>query len=240
MRKIFYAFICIQISFLLLLCGCTRKETTKQGFEYYIASGYNYTLKDGKAVLIEKTVNKDDEIINLPDEIDGYPVIGIGRYHYTFIYGETTRGMFENNESIKTVVLPSKLEMLDSQVFNWSSIQCIEFPNTLCNVEQFALSSCAYLTDVKFGEGLKTISMGMFSHCTALGEISLPKSIEKIASYAFEGCESLEKIVIYNNCVEIDDTAFEGCDKLTIYGIKGSYAEQYANEHNIPFMEIKE
>ena len=85
MRKIFYALICIQISFLLLLCGCTRKETTKQGFEYYITSGYNYTLKDGKAVLIEKTVNKDDEIINLPDEIDGYPVIGIGRYHYTFI-----------------------------------------------------------------------------------------------------------------------------------------------------------
>lgn len=82
--------------------------------------------------------------------------------------------------------------------------------------------------------------MGMFSHCTALGEISLPKSIEKIASYAFEGCESLEKIVIYNNCVEIDDTAFEGCDKLTIYGIKGSYAEQYATEHNIPFTEIKE
>jgi len=68
----------------------------------------------------------------------------------------------------------------------------------------------------------------------------LPKSIEKIASYAFEGCESLEKIVIYNNCVEIDDTAFDGCDKLTIYGIKGSYAEQYATEHNIPFMEIKE
>ena len=164
----------------------------------------------------------------------------IGRYHYTFIYGETTRGMFENNESIKTVVLPSKLEMLDSQVFNWSSIQCIEFPNTLCNVGQFALSSCVYLTDVKFGEGLKTISMGMFSHCTALGEISLPKSIEKIASYAFEGCESLEKIVIYNNCVEIDDTAFEGCGKLTIYGIKGSYAEQYAAEHNIPFTEIKE
>ena len=68
----------------------------------------------------------------------------------------------------------------------------------------------------------------------------MPKSIEKIASYAFEGCESLEKIVIYNNCVEIDDTAFEGCDKLTIYGIKGSYAEQYAAEHNIPFTEIKE
>ena len=82
MRKI----ICIQISILLLFCGCTQKETTKQDFEYYKTSGYNYTLKDGKAVLIEKTVNKDDVIVILPDEIDGYPVIGIGRYHYTFIY----------------------------------------------------------------------------------------------------------------------------------------------------------
>lgn len=78
MRKIFYVFICIQISILLLFCGCTQKETTKQGFEYYKTSGYNYTLKDGKAVLIEKTVNKDDVIVILPDEIDGYPVIGIG------------------------------------------------------------------------------------------------------------------------------------------------------------------
>ena len=39
---------------------------------------------------------------------------------------------------------------------------------------------------------------------------------------------------------DIADNAFEGCDKLTIYGIKGSYAEQYATEHNIPFTEIKE
>lgn len=36
----------------------------------------------------------------------------------------------------------------------------------------------------------------------------------------------------------IADNAFEGCDKLTIYGIKGSYAEQYANKHDIPFEEL--
>jgi len=237
MQKVFYL-ICIQLSILLLFCSCTQKETTKQGFEYYRTNGYNYTLKDGKAVLIEKTINKDDEIVNLPDEIDGYPVIGIGRYHYTSIYGETTRGMFENNESIKTVVLPSKLEVINSQVFNLSSIQCIEFPSTLCNVGQFAMSSCVYLTDVKFSEGLKTISVGMFLDCKSLANLSLPKSIEKISSYAFQGCESLEKIVIYDSCAEIADTAFDGCDILTICGIKGSYAEQYANKHDIPFKEM--
>ena len=54
MRKI----ICIQISILLLFCGCTQKETTKQDFEYYKTSGYNYTLKDGKAVLLKKRLIK--------------------------------------------------------------------------------------------------------------------------------------------------------------------------------------
>jgi len=48
----------------------------------------------------------------------------------------------------------------------------------------------------------------------------------------------LEKITIYDKIEYIADNAFEGCDKLTIYGIKGSYVEQYANEHNIPFEEL--
>ena len=55
---------------------------------------------------------------------------------------------------------------------------------------------------------------------------------------AFENCTLLEKITIYDKIEYIADNAFEGCDKLTIYGIKGSYVEQYANEHNIPFEEL--
>lgn len=42
------------------------------------------------------------------------------------------------------------------------------------------------------------------------------------------------KNIYLRKCTSIADDAFDGCCKLTIYGIKGSYAEQYANEHNIP------
>ena len=68
--------------------------------------------------------------------------------------------------------------------------------------------------------------------------IFLSKNIKSIEWGAFENCTLLEKIIIYDKAEDIADNAFEGCDKLTIYGIKGSYAEQYANEHNIPFEEL--
>ena len=66
----------------------------------------------------------------------------------------------------------------------------------------------------------------------------MSKNIKSIEWGAFENCTLLEKIIIYDKVEYIADNAFEGCDKLTIYGIKGSYAEQYANEHNIPFEEL--
>jgi hypothetical protein len=34
----------------------------------------------------------------------------------------------------------------------------------------------------------------------------------------------------------IGDYAFWGCDNLVIHAPAGSYAEQYAKEHNIPFV----
>lgn len=71
-----------------------------------------------------------------------------------------------------------------------------------------------------------------------LKTIVLSRNISHIYSRAFENCTLLEKITIYDKIEYIADNAFEGCDKLTIYGIKGSYAEQYANEHNIPFEEL--
>lgn len=40
------------------------------------------------------------------------------------------------------------------------------------------------------------------------------------------------------NVITLRTTLFDGCDKLTICGMKGSYAEQYAKKHNIPFEKL--
>ncbi|KAA5586435.1 leucine-rich repeat protein, partial [Pseudomonas aeruginosa] len=74
--------------------------------------------------------------------------------------------------------------------------------------------------------------------CKSLEIVNLPEDLIKIGDGAFRDCVSLERINVYDECDYIADNAFDGCDKLTICGMKGSYAEQYANKHDLPFEEL--
>ena len=53
------------------------------------------------------------------------------------------------------------------------------------------------------------------------------------------GCSSLTSVNIPDSVSIIGNSTFLGCDKLTITCYTGSFAEEYAKEHNIPFKEIK-
>ena len=65
--------------------------------------------------------------------------------------------------------------------------------------------------------------------------IVLQEGIAKIGARAFMGCVYLTDCVLPGTVSEIGVEAFKGCHKLTIHAPAGSYAEQYANENNIPF-----
>ncbi|WP_295026200.1 leucine-rich repeat domain-containing protein, partial [Ruminococcus sp.] len=101
-----------------------------------------------------------------------------------------------------------------------------------------AFDGCTSLNSINIPDNIRIIEDYTFCDCTSLKQLFLSRNISHIYSRALENCTLLEKITIYDKIEYIADNAFEGCDKLTIYGIKGSYAEQYANEHNIPFEEL--
>ena len=65
--------------------------------------------------------------------------------------------------------------------------------------------------------------------------IVIEEGIRHIESGAFKGCVYLTDAVLPVSIDRIAETAFEDCHKLTIHAPAGSYAEQYAKEHNIPF-----
>ena len=59
-----------------------------------------------------------------------------------------------------------------------------------------------------------------------------------IGEYAFSCCTSLTAITIPDSVTSIGEYAFEECNNPIIYGYTGSFAETYAKEHNIRFIDV--
>lgn len=76
-----------------------------------------------------------------------------------------------------------------------------------------------------------------FRNYSSLRSVIIGDSVSSIGEQAFQNCINLESVTISNKSTKIEDDAFMYCKNLTINAPKGSYAEQYANEHDIRFIE---
>ena len=99
------------------------------------------------------------------------------------------------------------------------------------------LQKCA-LQKIDLPENINTIESYAFRECDSLTFVTIPPKVTSINSGTFYSCDFLEKVNIHDEVKYIANDAFDRCDKLTICGMKGSYAEQYAKKHNIPFEKL--
>ncbi len=77
-----------------------------------------------------------------------------------------------------------------------------------------------------------------FMSLSNLKEVVLPDSTTTINDMAFYNCNNLTKINIPDSVTSIGDNVFINCENATIYGNKDSYAEKYASENSITFIDI--
>ena len=96
-------------------------------------------------------------------------------------------------------------------------------------------------------QSVTTIAPSAFWGAIDLESVVIPENVKEIGRDAFKRCSSLKEIYIYNKDCAIDDSkqtisnandssgySFSG----TIYGWKGSTAEQYANKHGYKFVAL--
>ncbi|MGN0450055.1 MAG: leucine-rich repeat protein [Ruminococcus sp.] len=101
------------------------------------------------------------------------------------------------------------------------------------------------------GYKVKSIDYFAFEDCTALKSVTISNGITDIYDYAFVNCNNLKSVTIPSSVTEIGLYAFGfrkskytndyiKIDGFTIKGVKGSVAEEYANEVGFEFVAVEE
>lgn len=124
--------------------------------------------EDGSGIIIKKYTGNATTLI-IPDSIEGYPVVEIGR-------------SAAKASNIQVLIIPSTVKVIQDSAFYESSVV-----------------SVVILPNESGAGGLKEIRASAFEYCRQLKTVSLPDSIEEIYASAFSSCSSLYRINIPAN-----------------------------------------
>ena len=172
---------------------------------------------------------------------------------------------FRYCDNLKYVTISEGVLKINQYAFeNCKSLESINIPGSVTYVGAYAFSKCTALRSATLNYGIKEIYAHAFSECTNLVSVILPEDLNTIGNSAFNSCSSLTKITVPNGVSSIGSSAFSNCKSLTtvvipesvtsigsgafsyhssnlrIYGYPGSYAQTYANNNNIIFINISQ
>ena len=144
---------------------------------------------------------------------------------------------FEGCTSLASIVIPDSVTSIGDNAFRvCTSLASIIIPNSITSIGGWTFEDCTSLASIVIPDSVTSIGNGVFSNCKSLASIVIPDSVTSIGDFAFFNCCSLTSIVIPDSVTSIGEYAFANCNLLTIYGIAGSYAQEYANVNSIEFV----
>ncbi|MCR5653138.1 MAG: leucine-rich repeat protein, partial [Ruminococcus sp.] len=108
-------------------------------------------------------------------------------------------------------------------------------------IESNAFKGNKSITKVTIPKIVESIGDSAFEGCTGLTDATITRGVAKIGARAFKGCTGLERLTIPKSVTSIGADAFADCvPALTIYGDCGYYAQNYAYDNGIKFIDSSE
>ena len=121
--------------------------------------------------------------LEIPDEIDGVPVVGIDEY------------AFCSSSGLKKVVICDTIkEIAEGAFYGCSDLEEVVFEGTVGNIGEYAFADCESLTSIAIPEGIRTLSSYVLAYDTSLTKVELPDTLEEIEYGAFAYTSNLEEI----------------------------------------------
>ena len=147
-------------------------------------------------------------------------------------------GAFYDCGGLTDITVPNSVKTLGSRVFeNCDALAKVSIPDSVTSMGEKAFYDCDALTDVKLGTGITQIQTSCFEHCDVLPSVVLPYRVSNIGDDAFKNCVALTEITIPRATTSISTSAFSYPAKMTVYGIAGTYAETFANQQGMKFVD---
>ena len=145
-------------------------------------------------------------------------------------------GAFANCESLTSITIPDSVTVIRPRVFRGcKGLSDIVIPDSVTHIGSEAFSRCIGLTSLTIPDSVTSISYWAFLECENLSSVNIPNSVTNIGKGAFSWCGFLTSLIIPPGVTDIDDSAFDGCHDITLIVTKGSFAEQYAKDNEIPY-----
>ncbi|MFA6866447.1 MAG: leucine-rich repeat protein [Clostridia bacterium] len=181
----------------------------REVYQQLVVSNYSSLLLQAYPSIL----NESDYLLN--EENNTAKIIGFSNTSSTIAYlpniiryneidytvTEIATGVFANNTNLRTVIIPSSVEVIGYNAFG----------------------GCTNLLNVNFETGCKLnqIALYAFDGCVSLETIDLPDSIVTIEAGAFMGCSSLTTVNTTSNSklISIGNNSFENCYELTNFKV---------------------
>lgn len=151
-------------------------------------------------------------------------------------------GALSNIDGMETICVPGSVRRIYDNAFaGCGDLRRIIIPGTVEKVGENVFDWCENLTEVVYEEGIREIGCGYAD--TQIKRIQFPESTVRIhGSLAYAG--NLERIYIPAGVAEVDDEIFSLREKyrdvpITVYGQKGSRAEELAVQSGYEFIEVE-
>ena len=146
-------------------------------------------------------------------------------------------GAFYECGGFTDIAVPNSVKNLGSRAFeNCDALAKVSISDSVTSMGEKAFYDCDALTDVELGTGITQIPTSCFEHCDALPSVVLPYRVSKVGDNAFKNCVALIEITIPRATTSISSSVFSYPAKMTVYGISGTYAETFANQQGMKFV----
>ena len=197
-----------------------------------------YFVSNGEVTITD--CNESATEVEIPAEIDGYPVTNIFDSTFTScnsitgIIVDENNNYFSNDEygvlfnkdktqliqyptgnTRTSYVIPDSVSNIGEYAFAYCySIKNVTVPDSVTYFGKSAFSQCRELESITLPDKVQILETGLFNGCKKLSDITIPESVTAIYWDVFYYCTSLEYICIPENVKEIKGNPFGLCYNL--------------------------